>query len=62
MRDLSPFLWKGQPSTLGLKLMVGLQKPVDATNITFSTRSSTSSIASAEKLKQQPGTGRSATV
>lgn len=56
----SIFNWRNQPSTVGPVLMRGLHKPADATNITFSKRSGTSSIASAEKLKQKPGTGRSA--
>ena len=57
----SIFQWRGQPSTVGPKLMVGLHKPKDPTPITFSKRVHSSSIASAQKLKQRPGVGWSAT-
>lgn len=57
----SVFNWRGTPSTVGAVLMRGLYRPADATNITYSKRGQTSSIASAEKLKQMPGKGRSAT-
>lgn len=60
----SPFNWRdGQPSELGKSLgrtQTAPKKP--APPITFSKRSQTSSIASAEKLKRKPGVGASASV
>ena len=56
----SPFLWRGQPSLTGERRKTD-SKAYIPVPLTFSKRSHSSSIASAEKLKQRPGTGGSAT-